>query len=293
MFIHASFLLYLQYMKTTLNKLRNSLIPLYGKGETEAIIRIIFHHLKNWNLTDILIHKEDDLSPFIREQIDEILERLLKYEPVQYITGEARFHGMELKIKPGVLIPRPETEELVDIIIDRNKERDDLRILDVCTGSGCIALALARNLPFSKVTAIDISPLAIEVARENSDLLKTKIKIVENDIFEWNPHEKYDIIVSNPPYVLDKEALHMEKNVLNYEPHEALFVRDDNPLVFYERISDLSLECLAENGELYFEINPLFANSLKKMLEKKGFSEVSIIRDSYGKERFISSVLQA
>ena len=287
------FLLYLQYMKTTLNKLRNSLIPLYGKGETEAIIRIIFHHLKNWNLTDILIHKEDELSPFIRGQIDEILERLLKYEPIQYITGEARFHGMELKIKPGVLIPRPETEELVDIIIDRNKERDDLRILDVCTGSGCIALALARNLPFSKVTAIDISPLAIEVARENSHLLKTKIKIVENDIFEWYPHEKYDIIVSNPPYVLDKEALHMEKNVLNYEPHEALFVRDDNPLVFYERISDLSLECLAENGELYFEINPLFADSLKKMLEKKGFSEVSIIRDSYGKERFISSVLQA
>ena len=280
-------------MKTTLNKLRNSLIPLYGKGETEAIIRIIFHHLKNWNLTDILIHKEDELSPFIRGQIDEILERLLKYEPIQYITGEARFHGMELKIKPGVLIPRPETEELVDIIIDRNKERDDLRILDVCTGTGCIALALARNLPFSKVTAIDISPLAIEVARENSDLLKTKIKIVENDIFEWDPHEKYDIIVSNPPYVLDKEALHMEKNVLNYEPHEALFVRDDDPLVFYERISDLSLECLAENGELYFEINPLFADSLKKMLEKKGFSEVSIIRDSYGKERFISSVLQA
>lgn len=293
MFIHASFLLYLQYMKTTLKKLRNSLIPLYGKGETEAIIRIIFHHLKNWNLTDILIHKEDELSPFIIEQIDEILERLLKFEPIQYITGEARFHGMELKIKPGVLIPRPETEELVDIIIDRNKERDDLRILDVCTGSGCIALALARNLPFSKVTAIDISPLAIEIARENSDLLKTKVKIVENDIFEWNPHEKYDIIVSNPPYVLDKEALHMEKNVLNYEPHEALFVIDDNPLVFYERISDLSLECLAENGELYFEINPLFADSLKKMLEKKGFSEVSIIRDSYGKERFISSVLQA
>lgn len=293
MFIHASFLLYLQYMKTTLNKLRNSLIPLYGKGETEAIIRIIFHHLKNWNLTDILIHKEDEISPFIRGQVDEILERLLKYEPIQYITGEARFHGMELKIKPGVLIPRPETEELVDIIIDRNKERDDLRILDVCTGSGCIALALARNLPFSKVTAIDISPLAIEVARENSDLLKTKIKIVENDIFEWDTHEKYDIIVSNPPYVLDKEALHMEKNVLNYEPHEALFARDDNPLVFYERISDLSLECLAENGELYFEINPLFADSLKKMLEKKGFSEVSIIRDSYGKERFISSVLQA
>ena len=293
MFIHASFLLYLQYMKTTLNKLRNSLIPLYGKGETEAIIRIIFHHLKNWNLTDILIHKEDELSPFIRGQIDEILERLLKYEPIQYITGEARFHGMELKIKPGVLIPRPETEELVDIIIDRNKERDDLRILDVCTGSGCIALALARNLPFSKVTAIDISSLAVEVARENSDLLKTKIKIVEGNIFEWDPHEKYDIIVSNPPYVLDKEALHMEKNVLNYEPHEALFVRDDDPLVFYERISDLSLECLVENGELYFEINPLFADSLKKMLEKKGFSEVSIIRDSYGKERFISSILQA
>lgn len=278
-------------MKETLAKLKDKLTPLYGKNESDAIIRLIFHYLKGWNLTDILIHQDDSLSPFIKEQIDKILERLLNHEPIQYITGEARFHGMEFKIKPGVLIPRPETAELVDIIIDENKERDDLFILDLCSGSGNISIALARNLPFSKVTAVDFSKEAIEVAQENSKLLKTPINIIEADVFSWKPDKKYDIIVSNPPYVMDKEMLTMEKNVVDFEPHEALFVRDDHPLAFYESISSLALSVLKRPGKIYFEINPLESEAMKILMKSKGFSEVNIIRDSYGKNRFLSAIL--
>lgn len=275
-------------MKETLKKLREALIPIYGKRETEAIIRIIFHHVKGWNLTDMLIHQEDELSVFVKQEIDGILERLLEYEPIQYITGEARFHGMELKIHPGVLIPRPETEELVDIILDENKDREDLRVLDICTGSGCIAIALARNLPFSNVTAVDFSREAIDNARENNRLLRTGVTFLEEDIFQWHPKDKWDIIVSNPPYVMDKEALHMQRNVLDYEPHEALFVRDDSPLVYYDRISNVALNSLADGGRLYFEINPLLSEKLKNLIEKKGFTEVTILKDSYGKDRFLT-----
>ena len=278
-------------MKETLNRLRSALVPLYGKGESDAIIRLIFHYLKGWNLTDMLIHQDDELSPFIKTEVDKILQRLLRYEPIQYITGEARFHGMELKVKPGVLIPRPETEELVDIIIDQNKNREDLKVLDLCTGSGCIAISLARNLPFSKVTALDISEDAIEIAKENSENLKVKINLVKDDIFNWLPAEKYDIIVSNPPYVMDKEALQMEKNVLDYEPHEALFVRDENPLAFYSRIADIAKKALKEDGRLYFEINPLTSKALKQIMISKGFNDVDILLDSFGKPRFLTSRL--
>lgn len=275
-------------MKEALARLHKALDPIYGKNESDAIIRLIFHYLKGWGLTEMLIHKEDELSPYMNGQIDNILERLLKYEPIQYITGEARFHGMDIKVKPGVLIPRPETDELVDIIIDENKDREDLRVLDLCTGSGCIALALARNLPFSKVVALDFSSEALEVAKENSDSLKTKIKLIEADIFKWDTAEKFDIIVSNPPYVMDKESLTMEKNVLNYEPHEALFVRDEDPLVFYTRIADIASHTLVPGGKLYFEINPLTAEELKDMINNKGFTNISLIRDSFGKLRFLT-----
>ena len=278
-------------MQETLSKLKSALLPLYGKGEADAIIRIIFHYLKGWSLTDILIHQNDELSPYMKLKIDEILKRLLDYEPIQYITGEARFHGMELKVVPGVLIPRQETDELVDIIIDENKDREDLKILDICSGSGAIAIALARNLPFSKVSALDFSDIAVKVSQENADKLKTKIELFEADIFKWIPSGKYDIIVSNPPYVMDKEALTMEKNVLNYEPHEALFVRDDDPLVFYNRIADIAVQALFPDGKLYFEINPLNASNLQKLMAAKNFKDIRLLRDSYSRIRFLTCKL--
>lgn len=279
-------------MKETLDKLRASLVPIYGKGEAEAIIRLIFHYLKGWNLTDMLIHQEDELSPYIKDEVEKILQRLLKQEPIQYILGEAYWYGMNLKVAPGVLIPRPETAELVDLIIDQNKGREDLAVLDVCTGSGCIALALARNLPFAKVEAIDFSEEALKISRENANLLKTRVQFIKADIFDWSPSEKYDIIVSNPPYVMDKEALKMEKNILDFEPHEALFVRDEAPLVYYGRIADIALYALNPGGRLYFEINPLTSVPLTQMMESKGFQEVIMYRDSSGKERFLSCQLR-
>lgn len=274
-------------MRETLKKLRDALIPIYGKGESEAMIRIIFHHLKGWNTTDMVIHEPDELSPFVKQQIDEILSRLLRFEPIQYITGEARFHGMEFHVTPDVLIPRPETDELVDIIVNEAEDKADLRVLDLCTGSGCIAIALARSLRFPIVTAVDISDKAIEITKENAKSLKATINPIVADIFKWRPSGNFDIIVSNPPYIDESEKTGMEDNVLKYEPSEALFVPDSNPLVFYDRIGDVAKESLNPGGKLYLEINPRHANELIQMLKDKGFIDIESRLDSFGKERFI------
>lgn len=286
-------------MEEYLNKLKQALYPVYGKGESDAIVRLIFHYLKGWSLTDMLIHRNEPLSPFIKGEIDKIIPRLLNFEPIQYITGETRFHGLELNVKPGVLIPRQETSELVDLIVDENSGRDDLSVLDLCTGSGAIAVALARYLPFSKVYAVDFSKDAIEVAEGNIKKLKVNVNLLEADIFSdsfltslsGDSKNAYDIIVSNPPYVMDKEALTMEKNVLDYEPHEAIFVRDDNPLVFYSRIADIALKSLKLNGKLYFEINPLTSLELQNLLKAKGFADITVRKDSFGKDRFLSCTI--
>ncbi|MDE6577376.1 MAG: peptide chain release factor N(5)-glutamine methyltransferase, partial [Muribaculaceae bacterium] len=188
-------------MRATLKSLRDSLRPIYGRGETEAIIRIIFHHLKGWSAVDMIVHEGEPLSPFIKTEIEKIRQRLLKQEPIQYITGEARFHGLNLKVSPDVLIPRPETEELVDLIVDEADDRTDLRVLDIGTGSGCIAIALARSLRFPYIYALDVSQKALQVARKNTAEHKVNISFIEADIFSWQPSETFDIIVSNPPYI--------------------------------------------------------------------------------------------
>ena len=278
-------------MRDTLKKLRTALRPLYGNRETEAIIKLIFHYVKGWNTVDILTHEPDTLSPFIRSEIDGILKRLLNYEPIQYITGEARFHGLELHVTPDVLIPRPETSELVDIIVGKAGETPDLRVLDVATGSGCIAVALARALLFPKVTALDISAPALEVACRNAADLKVKVEFIEADIFTWTPDgAKYDIIVSNPPYIDESERASMERNVLDYEPSSALFVPDDDPLRFYRRITQLAASALVAGGRLYYEINPRHADQLAREIADAGFSDVEIVKDSFGHDRFITAV---
>ena len=274
-------------MQRNLKKLRDALRPLYGERETEAIIRLIFHHLKGWSLTDMLIHREDVLSDFISEEIDRIITRLQNFEPIQYITREARFHGMDLIINPGVLIPRRETEELTDLIIKENEEKSDLNVLDICTGSGCIAITLSRNLKFPKITAIDNSEIAIDTARKNVEKLKCKIKLIEQDIFETDPEGEFDIIVSNPPYVDESEAHTMEKNVLEFEPHEAIFVPNSNPLLFYKRITEIAKTHLSVKGKLYLEINPRHAGELMDLLKNNGFQHIEILNDSCGKKRFI------
>lgn len=279
-------------MKETIINLRNALRPIYGDRETEAIIRLIFHHLKGWSPTDIIIHEDDNLSDFTKSEISSIMHRLLNHEPIQYILGEARFHGLDFIVTPAVLIPRPETSELVDIICDRSADAPDLRVLDIATGSGCIAIAIARTLPFPHVTAIDNSETALKVARENAARLKAKVDFIHADIFKWSPAPaSLDIIVSNPPYIDESEKKDMDANVLDFEPASALFVPDDDPLLFYKRITDVALKALCPGGNLYFEINPLHAEELSRLVEGKGFSDVEIIKDSYGRDRFCIATL--
>lgn len=259
-------------------------------GEATSIARLIFHSLKGWDTTALFTHYPDALSPFILSRIDEILERLKRYEPIQYILGEGRFYGMDLTVTPATLIPRPETEELVELIINAEGRTPDLRILDVGTGTGAIAIALSRNLLFPQITAVDISKDAIAVACENAVRLKAKIEFEVKDIFDWSPGAaSLDLIVSNPPYITDSEKREMEPHVLEYEPSTALFVPDDKPLIYYQRIAEIGSKALSQGGRLYFEINPLFAYNLCRMLEEHGYEHVELHQDISHRNRFISA----
>ena len=269
--------------------LQQALAAKYGEREATAMSRAVLMQLKGWDLTRLLANEDREASDFIKGRSQEIFSLLMKDVPLQYALGETNFYGLKLKVAPGVLIPRPETEELVDLIVKENK-RSDLEVLDLCTGSGAIAIALARNLPFSRVVAVDISPEAIRIAGENIADLKVNVKLRKDDVFTLTlPSSNYDIIVSNPPYVAESEKPDMEHNVLDYEPHEALFVKDDNPLVFYKRIADLAVKALVPDGKLYFEINPLFANPLNHLLNDLGFRDIRIIKDIHGKDRFAAA----
>lgn len=267
--------------------LREELMPLFGSGEATAMARLIFHALKGWSTTELVIHSADEVSPFMDSRIEEITERLKRGEPLQYILGEGRFYGMNLKVDRSTLIPRPETEELVEEIVKRYGDMTDLEVLDVGTGSGAIAIALSRQLRFPKVTAIDVSRGALKVAQENARALHADIKFFEADIFDWDPKpEEFDVMVSNPPYICENERAGMERNVLDYEPAEALFVPDDDPLKFYKRIAEIGMIGLKHGGAIYFEINPIYSEDMREMLEREGYTDVEIWKDMSGKNRF-------
>lgn len=277
-------------MKETLRQLRATLREIYPPGEAEAIIRLMFEYLKGWSPVDIVLHEDEPLSEFMQGKVRGILQRLMRHEPIQYITGHARFYGLELKVNRHVLIPRPETEELVEMIVTRAGDRTDLRVLDAGTGSGCIALALARNLKFPQVTAIDISEEALEVARANAKALKCRITFARRDILNLPAErDRWDIIVSNPPYIDRSEAADMEANVLDYEPHSALFVPDDDPLVYYRALGAYAVKALEPGGRLYFEINPRHVESLTAMLSAMGFEQAQSHKDIHGRQRFVSA----
>lgn len=266
-----------------------SLQDKYGEGEAKALGRVIFENLKGWSRVDLAIKANDHISDFIEGKIAAIVQRLLQDEPVQYIFGVADFYGMKLKVTRDTLIPRPETAELVDLIVKEN-QRKDLSVLDVGTGSGCIAIALSRNLPFPEVKALDISSRALEVARENASALHASVGFVHADILEEMQditQAPFDIIVSNPPYIADSEKSSMERNVIDFEPAGALFVPDGDPLVFYRAIMHFAAKHLKHDGTLYFEINPRFCGELKTMCAESGFGDVVSIRDSFGNMRFI------
>lgn len=275
-------------VKEVADKAYRSLAPRFGEGEARWMVRLMMEEFKNYSPVDMAVRGDFDAGENVERHIDETVGRLLNGEPIQYIFGKARFYGMNLKVTPDVLIPRPETEELVDLIVnDRGGERD-LRVLDVCTGSGCIAIALARNLPFSEVDAIDISREALAVARENASELKAAVSFKEGDALRMGADGgEYDIIVSNPPYIAEHERAEMDRNVLEHEPALALFVPDADPLRFYIAIARYALVALKEQGVLYFEINPLYASDLAGQMKTMGWSDVSIQPDMQKKRRFL------
>lgn len=267
----------------------DALTPVYGASEARWLARVLFHRLKGWDQTYIVMHADDAVSDFLTGQVQSIINRLLQHEPIQQIFGVANFYGMDFKVTPSTLIPRPETAELVDLIIKESGKKTDLRVLDIGTGTGCIAIALARNLPFSKVSAIDINADALSVARDNAKNLRVNVNFIQADALNLTPPkpDSLDIIVSNPPYILPSEQAGMSRNVLDYEPHSALFVPEENPLQFYIPIAVYARLALSSKGNLWFEINPLCANSLRTKLEDLGFVKVEIITDIHGSNRFI------
>lgn len=278
-------------LKEAIEQLKNGLAGVVEPHEAQAMIRVICEDVFNYDPVDVALRQESELPEFAQDKVADIIARLRRHEPLQYIVGSARFHGHRFKVTPAVLIPRPETEQLVDIIVDENTA-SDLRVLDMGTGSGCIAISLARALKFAQVEALDVSRDALAVARENAATLKAKVRFFESDMLSPQPPARYDIIVSNPPYICWSEREAMDRNVKDYEPGQALFVPDNDPLLFYKAIAPYAAQSLERGGRLYLEINQRFGNEVRRLLEDNGFDEVRIIEDSFGKVRFAAAIMK-
>ncbi|MBT6699456.1 MAG: peptide chain release factor N(5)-glutamine methyltransferase [Flavobacteriales bacterium] len=266
----------------------NELLDFYPENELKSIMYIsIDFHLGLTKSGTILqserVLKDDEISVFIN-----IVDRLKNMEPIQYILSETKFYGLSFYTKKGILIPRPETEELVDWILKDN-QGSEKKYLDIGTGSGCIIISLAKNLK-GTFDAIDISEKSIRISEENSIKNKVNINLKKTDILCSELKGEWDVIVSNPPYVLRSEKEVMNKNVLNWEPETALFVEDTDPLLFYEEISKKALTVLRKNGYLYFEINENFGNETIKLLEEIGFVNIELKKDINGKDRMIKAM---
>ena len=282
----------------TYSQLWRRLLPLYDEREAKAVVRTLLEERFHLTLTDLYTDGLDRLTDDEKVRMETLIERLEAGEPVQYVVGKARFCGRDYMVAPGVLIPRSETEMLCkEVISAYNKPYcalqppEPLRVLDIGTGSGCIAVTLALDLWNCTVTAWDISGDALMIARENAHRLQAHVNLELQDAL--NPDETalnalpFDIIVSNPPYICARESKDMAKHVLAHEPHTALFVPDDDPLLFYRSIARYGLSHLKPSGMLAFEINPIYAQEMKKMLEEMGYEQIESKEDQYGKERIV------
>jgi release factor glutamine methyltransferase len=312
-------------MKDTITYIKQTLAGIYPPEEIRGFTRLIFSYICNLSYNQQILCKDKQIPENEKKRIYAILTRLKKQEPIQYITGETEFYSFPVKVNPSVLIPRPETEELVDLIIkspqvkqysenallqfpqskgfpspspfesppvNRLSDVSRIKILDIGTGSGCIAIALAGHIPSAEVTATDNSAPALQTARTNARLNKTDIRFLQSDILDIGQATSiisgaFDIIVSNPPYVKNSEQYAMNPNVLDYEPHAALFVPDEDPLLFYRAIIVFAQKKLTPGGMLYFEINPECDALISEMLYNNRFTNTEIIRDLSGKNRFV------
>lgn len=280
-------------MTETVAYIQNALKESYPPSEIKAFTRLIMERVCDIQPHQFLLCKDKELSEKEKSQIHNIVERLTKFEPIQYIFGKTDFYGFEFEVNPSVLIPRPETEELVELIVRDYPQKKELDILDVGTGSGCIAITLKKLLK-SQVYALDISEEALKTAKRNAIRNRAIITFYQKDILESSNaansiEPEFDIIVSNPPYVMNKEKAAMEANVLNYEPSLALFVPDDDPLLYYHRITMFAEQKLKKKGYIYFEINSQLGEQTVNMLRLMEFKNVELIQDLSGKDRFVKA----
>jgi release factor glutamine methyltransferase len=279
-------------IKKVISLIKSELKNYYPDKELSALTFIILEQVLDLKKTQVLVSDHNPISKEALQRIKYIISELKTYKPIQYIFEKTYFYDLPFHITPDVLIPRPETEELVDWIIKENPKACK-RILDIGTGSGCIAISLAKNLPCSTVYAIDVSKEALTITRNNSKLNNVDLRILNLDIFNIDERfdEMFDIIVSNPPYITEKEKAHMQPNVLNYEPELALFVPNNNPLLFYKKITDFALKHLNPEGKIYFETNEHYGHDTALLLEEMNFHHVSLRKDINGKERMLRAVL--
>lgn len=274
----------------TYRELWRTLEPLYGNGEARAITDYVLDVCFGLSKADILCGAVEEMTAEKTAELNKIFGRLMEGEPVQYVLGRAEFCGRWFDVRPGVLIPRPETEELCAWITADSKASGSPKVLDIGTGSGCIAITLQLDMPESKVTAWDISADALDVARENAQQLGANVNFVKLDALNAKPEGEWDVIVSNPPYICEKEKKDMAVNVLEHEPHTALFVPDADPLLFYRAITRLAVQTLSKGGRLYFEINPIYADDTCRMMRAEGMTAVELRSDMYGKQRMAKGV---
>lgn len=264
------------------------LTPLYTESELKTLFSILISHIRQQNFTHFKAVSIDDVQI---DQLHQYTKQLKLKIPYQYVLGEAEFYGLTFKVNPSVLIPRPETEELVHLIIKEQKN-SGIQILDIGTGSGCIPISLKKHLPKAAISAIDISEEALAIAKENAVLNNVEIDFFITDALNLKSEKfhKYDVIVSNPPYIADKEIAEMDETVKNHEPHLALFVSDAEPLIFYEKISDFALDYLKNEGVLYFELNQQLAKETENLIKEKGF-KTTLIKDINNNFRILKAQL--
>ncbi|MEN9918784.1 MAG: peptide chain release factor N(5)-glutamine methyltransferase [Bacteroidota bacterium] len=274
-------------MQQVIQNIRQSLSKLYPETEISSFIRLILENVTGRSLPILLCDKSTQIPLAQETQIDKIVQRLQTFEPIQYILGETEFYGLPFEVNEHVLIPRPETEELVALIVSENKGKQ-LRILDIGTGSGCIAIALKNQMPTSIIEGWDFSEKALELAKLNAEKNKVDVLFKQVDVFLNVAVSTYfDIIVSNPPYVLDSEKQTMNVNVLDYEPHSALFVPNNKPLLFYDRIAMLASTLFEDEGKLYFEINQQKGSETCQMLHEKKFTNIELRKDISSNDRMV------
>lgn len=282
-------------MQQFLKDLQTSLKGEYSESEIHVLGMLILEKLTGFSRIWLLIHKELKLNDEQNIIASQYLERLKNHEPIQYILGETEFYGLKFKVNPSVLIPRPETEELVEWVKLPHPPKGGFlsgtpTLLDVGTGSGCIAVALKKKFPSANVSAMDISPEALALAKENAALNEVNIEFIQDDILHpATTDRKWDVIVSNPPYIPASEQRYLHKNVTDFEPHLALFVQDNDPLIFYRKIAEFALSHLTAGGRLYVEIHQSLGRQCCQLLESMGFQSVELRKDLSGNDRMISS----